>query len=216
MSVVRVLIVDDQTHDQHGVRVLVSGQDDMGIVGEVRGGPEALGATGLLHPDVILLGVGAPGPDGGGAVRSIRSAYPSVKIVALSDAHDAGGIAEAFRAGVRGYVLRSDGPHEVVRAIRTVASGQTFICPEATNTLLSAVVGLPASAPGRMPVRLSPREHQVLVLVAEGLRTKEIAARLGVGPRTIDTHRARLMKKLKCGTTVELVRAAIREGIAPV
>lgn len=215
MNVVRVLLVSDHARDPGRLCAVLNGQEDMGVVGAVEDTRVALDAARPLHADVLILDAGTAGASGAERVRAVLAAHAGAWIIVLSESRDADDIAETFRAGARGYVRKSNAPAEIAHAIRAVAKGHTFISPEAAEALVSMFSSEPAAASARRQVRLSRREHEVLVLVVEGLRTKDIAARLGIGARTIDTHRAQLMKKLRCASTAELVRVAIREGIAP-
>jgi DNA-binding NarL/FixJ family response regulator len=210
---IRVLLVDDHPLLRDALRCLIGAQPDMEVVGEAADAASAFEAASALEPDVIIMDIELPGENGIEVSRRVLAARPDTRIVILSAFPDATYVIDSVRAGVSGYLLKGNASSEVVRAIRAVMEGHTFMCPEATSTLVSVYrdsVG-PDQAASR-PV-LSQREREVLLLVAEGLRTREIAARLDIGTKTVDTYRARLMAKLKCSSTTELVRYAIREGL---
>ena len=210
---VRVLIVDDHPLVRDGLRLLIDAQPDMEVVGEAVDGPTALDAAGRLLPDVVIMDVEMPGGSGIDVLRELLAAHPATKVLMLSAFPDAGYVTKSVRAGASGYLIKGDAPSEIVKAVRAAMSGHTFMCPEATSVLVSALKDSLASQTPRQRPLMSGREREVLILVAEGLRTKEIAARLNIGVKSVDTYRARLMKKLECGSTAELVRYAIREGL---
>lgn len=211
---IRVLVVDDHPLIRNGLRQMIEAEADLRLAGEAASGAAAFAAVESLQPDVVIMDVEMPGENGIEASRRIVASFPATKILILSAYPDPGYVTESIKAGACGYLVKGNAPAEVISAIRAVMSGQTFMSPEATSALISTFrAKLEREQDGPL-VALSPREREVLALVVEGLRTKEIAARLNIGTKTIDTHRARLMKKLKCSSTAELVRYAIREGLA--
>ncbi len=209
----RVLLVDDHPLMRDGLRLLIDSQPDMTVVGSAGDGSTGVAAVLDLAPDVVVMDIELPGEDGLAASRRLLELRPLTKVVILSAYADARYVTEAVQVGVKGYLLKGNPPDQVVSAIRAVISGHTFMCPEATSTLVQTLKGHMATGPKETLTALSPREREVFQLVAEGHRTKEIAARLGIGSKTVDTHRARLMKKLNCGSTAELVRIGLREGL---
>ena len=209
----RVLIVDDHPLVRDGLRLLIDGQSDMEVVGEAVDGPTALDTTDRVLPDVIIMDVEMPGGSGIDVLGDVLAAHPNIKVLMLSAFPDPGYVTKSVRAGASGYLIKGDAPSEIVKAIRAAVNGHTFMCPEATSVLVSALKDSLAGQKPRQRPLMSGREREVLILVAEGLRTKEIAARLNIGVKSVDTYRARLMKKLECGSTAELVRYAIREGL---
>jgi len=211
---VRVLIVDDHPLVRAGLRMLIDAQPDMEVVEEATSGETAIEAATRVGPDVVIMDVEMPGGSGVEVLRSVVAACPATKVLMLSAFPDPGYVTESIQAGASGYLIKGDAPAEIVKAIRVAVSGHTFMCPEAASVLVSALKESLASHASKGRPLMSGREREVLVLVAEGLRTKEIAARLNIGIKSVDTYRARLMKKLGCGSTAELVRYAIREGLA--
>jgi DNA-binding NarL/FixJ family response regulator len=209
----RVLLVDDHPLMRDGLRLLIDSQPDMNVVGAAGDGVTGIAAAQELKPDVVVMDIEMPGENGIAVSRQLMELCPSTRIVILSAYADGHYVTEAVQAGVSGYLLKGNPPDQVVSAIRAVASGHTFMCPEATSTLVLTLKGHLSAGPKESLPTLSPREREVFQLVAEGHRTKEIAARLGIGSKTVDTHRARLMKKLNCGSTAELVRIGLREGL---
>jgi DNA-binding NarL/FixJ family response regulator len=211
---IRVLVVDDHPLIRDGLRFLINAQDDMEVAGEAADGAAALEEVARLRPDVVIMDIEMPGANGVEVTGRVLAAHPDTRIIMLSAFPDAAYVKDAVQAGARGYLLKGNAPNEIVRAVRAVAAGHTFMSPEATSALVSALKDSMANEGGKARPPLSAREREVLGFVAEGLRTKEIATRLDIGTKTVDTYRARLMKKLGCGSTAELVRYAIREGIA--
>lgn len=210
---IRVLVVDDHPLIRDGLRFLLNAQDDMEVVGEAGDGQAAVEEMGKLQPDVVIMDIEMPGANGIEVTGQVLAAHPETRIIMLSAFPDASYVKDSVQAGACGYLLKGNAPNEVVRAVRAVAAGHTFMSPEATSALVLALKDSMANEGGNGRPMLSQREHEVLEFVAEGMRTKEIATRLNIGTKTVDTYRARLMKKLGCGSTAELVRYAIREGI---
>jgi DNA-binding NarL/FixJ family response regulator len=211
---IRVLVVDDHPLMRDGLRFLINAQEDMEVVGEAADGAAALEEVQVLEPDVVIMDIEMPGANGIEVTGRILEAHPQANVVMLSAFPDAAYVRDAVQVGARGYLLKGNAPNEVVRAVRAVMAGHTFMSPEATSALVSAFKDSMANEGAKARPILSQREREVLGFVAEGLRTKEIASRLAIGTKTVDTYRARVMKKLGCGSTAELVRYAIREGLA--
>lgn len=210
---IRVLVVDDHPLVRDGLRFLINAQDDMEVIGESADGLAAVADAKALQPDVIVMDVQMPGASGVEVTGRVIQENPRLKVIMLSAYPDSSYVRESVKAGAKGYVLKNNAPNEVVTAIRAVAAGHSFLSPEATTALVSALKDTLEGSNGQGRPQLSQREREVLGFVTEGLRTKEIAARLNIGTKTVDTYRARVMKKLGCGSTAELVRYAIREGI---
>ncbi|MEI6668187.1 MAG: response regulator transcription factor [Acidobacteriota bacterium] len=210
---IRVVIVDDHPLIREALRHLIAAHDDMDVVGEATDGAAALAEVSASDPDVIIMDVEMPGGSGIEIASQMLAARPSLKIVMLSAYSDQSYVQRAVWVGAKGYLVKGNGSDEVVQAVRAVMAGHTFLSPQAASVLVSSFkdsVQLESPKPAAL---LSRREREVLGLVAEGLRSKEIAARLNIGGKTVDTYRARLMKKLGCAGTADLVRCAIREGL---
>ncbi len=209
---IRVLVVDDHSLIRDGLRFLIDAEPDMTVVGQASDGAGALKAAAALGPDVVVMDIEMPGGSGIDVARQILAEAPATRVVMLSAYPDPAYVTESVRAGASGYLIKGNASAEVLHAIRAVVKGHTFMSPEATSALVTSFKSQLGEGAGTKPT-LSPREREVLIMVADGLRTKEIASRLNIGTKTVDTHRARLMKKLKCSSTAELVRYAIREGL---
>jgi DNA-binding NarL/FixJ family response regulator len=204
----RVLIADDHPLLRQGLRTLLE-REGFEVVGVAVDGHEAVALATQLVPDVAVLDIGMPGLNGLDAAREIQRQGLARAIVLLTMHAEDHYVLEALRAGVKGYVLKSQAPQSVADAIRQAFRGDVYLSPGVSRILVDAYVSKrePAEEP------LSPRERQVLQLVAEGKTTKEIAQVLDISVKTADSHRGRLMKKLDIHQTAGLVRYAIRRGL---
>ena len=211
----RILLVDDHRILRDGLRALLAHHHEFRVIGEAGDGASALRAVRSQPPDLVLLDVDLPDMSGIEVARRILAVFPEIKVVVLSSDHSHDCVHEALLAGVSGYVLKDNATDELVRALHSVAAGQLYLCPEVSTDIVASYRSglLPNVAPPQ-PL-LSERELQVLKLLADGLRTKEIADNLGIGVKSVETYRARLMEKLKLGSVAELTRYAVREGIVP-
>lgn len=211
-SRIRVLIADDHTIVRSGIRLLLEGEPDMDVIGEAITGEAAIEKARALQPDVILMDIAMPGMDGIEATRRIKAASPQIGILVLtmhrSDEH----FFAMLKAGASGYVLKAADTPELLGAIRSVARGEAFLYPAMAKKLmqdfLSRTPGVEESDDGR----LTPREQQILRLIAEGYTNKEIADRLVVSPSTVHSHRNNLMRKLDLDTQHGLVQYARKRG----
>jgi len=211
----RILLVDDHNVVRAGVRALLEGEVSLEVVGEASDGASAVQLATELSPDVVLMDVGMAGMNGIDTTRRICELAPSVRVLALSMHREARFVAEMLRAGARGYLLKTCDLEELLTAIRTVAGGDAYVSPAVSCVLVGLVgrCGAPAASASN---ELSPREREVLGLVAEGLTTKEIAARLHRSAKTIDMHRRHIMGKLGIHSVAELTKYAVREGLTSV
>ncbi len=211
-----ILLVDDHRMFREGLRLLIARElPDMEVVGAVGDAATALESARALRPDLVVMDIHLPDTNGIEVSRRIRAELPATKIIVLSAEANLAFVKDALRIGASGYLLKSDAPEELPEAIRAVMEGRLYLCPEASQVAIENYRDVLNRADAADRPALSPRELQVLRLVAEGLRTKEIADKLGVGVKTAETFRQRLMHKLGCNGTAELVRYAVREGIVP-
>ena len=213
---VNILLVDDHRMFREGLRLIIGREfPDASVVAEADTVADALRHARELRPDLVVMDIHLPDGNGLEASRQILAEIPATRIIVLSAEPSLRYVREALRIGVSGYLLKSNAPEELPLAIRAVMAGNLHLCAEAGRAALedykTTLVreGTPQRA---VP---SEREMQVLRLIGEGLRTKEIADRLHVGVKTAETYRRRLLDKLGCNGTAELVRYAIREGLLP-
>jgi DNA-binding NarL/FixJ family response regulator len=207
---VRLLIADDHGVVRGGLRLLLDRQPDMEVVAEGADGAEAL-AEALAHqPDLAILDVAMPRLTGLQATREIRAAAPGVRVLILSMHDDERYLFEALKAGASGYVLKQKADQDLVDAVRAVGRDEPFLTNSALRSLVREWMADASSGP-REP--LSPREQEVLKLLAEAHTNREISELLGVSAKTVEHHRASILRKLGMRDRVELVRYAIRRGL---
>jgi two-component system response regulator NreC len=216
VKAIRVLLVDDHKMFRAGIRALMSSQRDMDVVGEASTGEEALELTATMSPDVVLLDIGLPGMGGIEVARRIRAEHPKVQILALT-AHDRPEyFFEMLRAEVAGYVLKEAAPTELFTAVRAAHSGEAYFYPSVARKLLNDYLRRASTSAGDERESydgLTPREREVLKLIAEGYSNRDIAERLVISVNTVEVHRTRLMRKLDLHKRAELVKYAIRSGL---
>jgi len=210
--VLRVVLVDDHPIVREGLRLLVNSEPDMEVVGEASDGEEAYRLAGELSPDVLVMDLSMPVVDGAEATERVRRDWPNVRVLGLTVHEERLYVTQLFRAGASGFVLKRAAAAELVRAVRMVAGGGTYIDP----SIASAAVDhyLDDATKDESPSRkaLSEREQAVLVRIAVGFSNKEIAAALGLSVKTIETYKTRAAEKLGLRTRVDIVRYAFRQG----
>ncbi|RPH58056.1 MAG: DNA-binding response regulator [Acidobacteria bacterium] len=204
----RVLIAEDQRLIGEGFSSLLRGAG-FDVVGEATDGHEAIRLSEQLRPDVAVLDISMPGLNGIDAARAIQRSCPDTKTLIVTMHSDDAYVVDALRAGIGGYVLKSQAGPDLVSAINQVVQGNVYLSPGISGALANAVrsnVDVPEDP-------LTPREREVLQLVAEGMTSKEVSNMLHVSPKTVDAHRASIMRKLDLHDTAGLVRYAIRRGL---
>jgi len=208
----RIAVVDDHRLVREGLIARLKCLDDLEIVAEGQDGREAVELCKEHHPDIILMDIGMPVLNGIDATRLVRQECLGTKVIALSMHSEKRFVSEALRAGVSGYVLKDDAFDELADAIHLVAAGGVYLSPGVQEAIVSDYAGAagPASAPR---AELTPREREVLQLIAEGMTTKQVASNLGLNVKTIETHRRQVMEKIGADSVAGLVRYALREGI---
>ena len=216
---IRILIADDHAIVRAGLRALLAAQPNIEVVGEAGDGREAIDQVELLKPDVLLLDLSMAGLNGIEALRRVKSACASTRVLVLSMHAAPEYVRPALAAGAAGYVVKGVGLDDLVEALRTVAAGGRFLGPEAERVVASGTHdsgeprGRGGSVGGDDLDRLTPREREVLQLVAEGHTNREIGAILGCSPKTVDAHRTRLMQKLDLHDAQAVTRLAVRRGL---
>jgi DNA-binding NarL/FixJ family response regulator len=204
--VIRVLLVEDHAVVRVGLERLLAGVDDIDVVGAARDGLEALELAESLHPDVILMDLVLPELDGREATRRILSASPEVQVVVLTSFSDREQILEALDAGAVGYLLKDAEPEELISGIRAAARGESPLHPKAAHELIRA------RAAGGQPGDLSPREREVLTLIARGYANKRIAHELGISERTVKAHVTAIFQALGVADRTQAALWAQRHG----
>lgn len=213
-SPIKLLLVDDHIVIRSGLRMLLEAQSDLLIVGEAETGREALEQVRLLHPHIVLMDVKMPDMNGIEATRLIRANHPETAVLALTMYEDDQYFFEMLRAGASGYVPKRAAPDELLSAIRTVSRGEVFLYPSLATRLVQNYLGeMAAGTQPEISTTLTPREQEVLVLIAEGLSTAEIAEKLVISAKTVDRHRENIMGKLNLHSRVDLVKYALRNGL---
>lgn len=212
---VRVVTADDERVVREGLALLLSLLPEVEVVGTAADGEEALAMAAELHPDVVLMDLRMPRCDGIEATRRLREQAPEVLVIVLTTYADDHSVIDALRAGARGYLTKDASAAEISRAIQQVVSGHAVIDPAVQHHLVQAIaVGPPAAAP-RFPDGLTPREAEILALVAEGLSNNEIAGRLMVSEATVKSHINHLLSKIGARDRAQAVTYAYQRGIAP-
>lgn len=209
----KVFLVDDHPIFRDGLRQAMARQPGFAVIGEASTGAMAVKLAGELVPDLIIMDVHLPDANGIAVTREIVNVLRSVKVIMLSSDGDRGLVDEALQAGACGYVWKQTVAEELVRAIEMVMAGRLYLSPELSAGILEDYRLALVQDPESDKARLSERDKQLLKLVAEGRRNKEIAVELAISPKSVEACRSRLMKKLECRSTAELVRYAIREGV---
>ena len=210
---IRLLIVDDHPIVRRGLRMCLSQQPRIDIIGEAGDGREALNLTRALKPDVLLMDIDMPQMNGMAVTDLLRREMPEVKVLILSMYTNTDYVMRIIQCGARGFVLKESAPEEVLQAVETVAGGGAHFSQEVARVALNQVVR-GSNGDGSAPLgRLTNREREVLLQIAEGLSNKEIAIQLTIGVRTVETHRERIMRKLDIHSVAGLTRFAIAHGL---
>lgn len=214
MKHIRVILADDHTLIRAGLRMVVEAQPDLTVVGEAADGRDALALAQQLHPDVAVLDVGMPSLNGIEAARQIIAESPATAVVMLSMHSDEGYVLRALKAGAKAYLLKDSAEADLARAIRAAAEGKSFFSPAVGKVLLEDYVRKLERTGGEDSYDLlTPREREILQLVAEGKSSKEVANLLNLSVNTVETHRARVMQKLNLKGIPELILYAVRKGV---
>jgi DNA-binding NarL/FixJ family response regulator len=211
MIPLRILLVEDHAVVREALKTLINAQNGMNVVGEAGDGARGVQLAVQLQPDIVIMDVGLPGMNGAQATRELKRMYPKARVIALTQYDEKSYVRELFDAGATGYVLKRSASDQLIQAIRTVAAGGTFFDPVISGQV-AAGFARTATISRAMDVDLSEREQEVIRLIAEGHTNKEIAHRLNVGVKSVETYKARAMEKLGLDSRAELVRYALLRG----
>jgi DNA-binding NarL/FixJ family response regulator len=212
MARIRVLVVDDHAIMRDGLRAVLGFHEDLEVVGEAQDGEEAIAQAKALSPDVVLMDIAMPGLNGIAATRAIKAECPSTRVLILSQHEDRQYLMPVLDAGASGYVLKRAPGADLVAAVRTVYQGKSYLYPSLASTVMRELRET-AGWESRQEVALTPRETEILKLVARGLTNPEIAERLVLSLKTVDWHRTNLMAKIGAHSAVELTRYALRRRL---
>ena len=214
MTPIRVLLADDHTLIRAGLRMVVVSQPDFTVVGEANDGREAVALAEQLKPDVVVMDIGMPSLNGIEACRQIHDSLLGTQVIMLSMHSDEGYVLRALKAGAKGYMLKDSAEADRASAIRAVTAGKSFFSPAVSKILLEDYMRkLKRTGAEDSFDLLSPREREVLQLVAEGKSSKEVANLLSLSVYTVETHRANVMQKLNLHNIPELILYAVRKGV---
>jgi RNA polymerase sigma factor (sigma-70 family) len=209
----RILLVDDHNMIREGLRAILAKRDDMLVVAEAENGHETLRLVQELHPDVVILDVAMPDLNGIETARRVVEDHPPSKIIALSMHSDQRFVTKMFEAGAQGYLLKDCASEELLKAIRTVMNNERYVSPRVASGIVGDYVEENKRSDLSAFAVLTAREREILQMIAEGRSTKEIADRLDVSAKTVETHRHRVMNKLNVRSVAQLTKYAVREGL---
>lgn len=213
MTPFKILLVDNHTLVRAGIRALLEQIPDVVVVGEAGDGREALRLVGIHHPNLVLMDITMPVMNGLEATGRIIKEFPKTHVVMLSVHTDEEYVLQALRAGAVGYLLKDAGRAELEIAVAAIARNETYLSPAVSRHVVGDYVRRTGGGPEGRLETLTPRQREILQLIAEGKSTKEIASILDVSVKTVETHRAQLMERLDIHDVAGLVRYAIRNGI---
>lgn len=212
---VRILIADDHTILRAGIRSLLDMVPDFQVVGEVDNGKDAIHQAGQLKPDLLLSDLSMPKTNGTEAIQHIKSRYPDIKILVLTVHKTEEYVHAALKAGANGYVLKDDSSDELITAIKNIAAGKTYLSPSICSEVVTGYLADPGKERIVTSIELlTSREREVMKLIAEGNRNKDIAQYLSISLKTVEKHRSNLMKKLDLHSASSITSYAIKNGLA--
>jgi len=211
---IRILLADDHTILRAGLKMMLNAQPDMEVIGEAQDGRQAIHEAQRLQPDVILMDITMPDMNGIEATKQIKRAQPEIKVLVLTMHEHDEYIFQALRAGASGYMLKEAADTELITALHVVQSGQFYLSPAAQSVMVGDYLQRVRTGEEKDSYSsLTEREREILKLVAEGHTNNQIAERLVISPKTVDTHRTHIMDKLNLHSRAELVKYAMRRGL---
>jgi len=210
---IRIILADDHAIVRQGLSRAIGQEDDMDVIGQAPNGRATIELVRKLSPDILITDISMPDLNGVEATRQVLRECPAVKVIALSMHSSRQFVMEMFRAGAVGYLLKDCDYDELVKAIHTVAEGKVYVSPSIGDVIVEDLLnGREAGAPTAFSL-LTPREREVLQLMAEGNTTRQIARQLYISPKTVEAHRLRVMNKLDIDNVAQLTKYAIQEGL---
>lgn len=210
---IKIILADDHELLRKGLRSLIKQNDNLEVVGEAANGVDAVQLARHLQPDLVLMDLAMPDLNGIDATRQILQTNPKVKIIGLSMHTNARMVDRMLQAGASAYILKESAFEELLQAIRTIMKGGTYLSPQIARGLGANNRAAPLTGPRSLVQTLSDRELEILKLLAEGWTTKTMADKLLVSPKTVETHRAKIMEKLRLDNIAALTKLALREGL---
>lgn len=210
---IRIILADDHKITRDGLRAMLDQQSGMEVVGVAENGRQAIRMASELEPDVVVMDISMPELNGIEATRQIKADLPDTKVIALSMYSDRRYVAGMLKAGVSGYLIKNCAFDELVNAITAVINNQSYLSPDIADTVMKDYAHILEKENPTATSILTTREREVLQLIAEGIPTKEIANRMHVSVKTVETHRQQLMRKLKVKSVAELTKIALRDGL---
>jgi two-component system response regulator NreC len=211
---IRILLADDHTILRAGLRMMLNAQPDMEVIGEAQDGRQAIEETQKLRPDIVLMDITMPDLNGIEATRQIKRLVSDVKILMLTMHEHDDYVFQALQAGASGYMLKEAADTELITALHVITSGQFYLSPTAQSVVVGDYLQKVRTGEERDSYSsLTEREREILKLVAEGFTNNQIAERLVISPKTVDTHRTHIMDKLNMHSRAELIKYAMRRGL---
>jgi len=210
---IKILLADDHKITRDGLKALLENQKNMTVVGEAENGRLAVRLAGELKPDIVVMDINMPELNGIEATRQIVAEHSGAKIIALSMYSDKRYVVGMLKAGVSGYLLKNCAFDELVAAISAVMNNQNYMSQKIAGTVMKEYASILETSDSSPASQLSAREREVLQLIAEGMKTKDIADRIHVSIKTVETHRQQIMRKLNVTSIAELTKIALREGL---
>lgn len=211
MDKLRIILAEDHQTVREGIKMLVNSQSDMEVIAEADNGEIAVKITKKLLPDILVMDISMPELNGLKAARRVKNACPGVKILTLTRHTDEAYLQQLIKAGAAGYVLKQSAPTELIRAIRTVAEGNSYLDPLITNKVMGSYAGR-SGLRGENKAELTNREEETLRMIALGYTNKEIAERMSISVKTVEAHKTNAMRKKDMRSRIDIVRYAILQG----
>jgi len=210
---IRIVLADDHKITRDGLRALLEQQPNMKVVGEAENGRDAIRLALNLQPDVVVMDISMPEMNGIEATRQIRADLPGTKVIALSMYADRRYVTGMLKAGVSGYLLKNCAFDELVTAIAAIVENESYLSPRIADTVMKDYTHILRQDDASIDEILTNREREVLQLIAEGMSTRQIAERIHLSVKTVETHRQQIMRKLNAKSVAELTKIALREGL---